>query len=309
MSRIKIQHSQTPVKSTSEAIVVDTSAVAKQNSIQSTSIDTSKDCCDELLSELARYKQRCEKSELQCTVLLDGDRYLESMFAKVRIEDADFVRELRKAMAEIATLKRQREDRITLEPSVFALEDANQTTVALQIRLLFTDLKDRVNGIPARTMAQMPLLHKLCENSSDLEDLLRAVSGHTDQPDLRVLCDLSLQELIQALTGAAIRQWIFESNFQIPSLRINPLLQRYRDQITILRTSRQLLSFSISTNKLICNRWRSDSFQTGPIRTPIVDGRARLHTVCHSRYGFQKLWAFDMCASASLWAEISLKGG
>jgi hypothetical protein len=247
MSGVKIQHSQTPMKSTSEAIVVDTSAVAKQNSIQSTSITTRRDCCDELLSELARYKQRCEKVELQCTVLLDGDRHLESTFAKVRVEDADLSRELRKATAEIATLKRKLADRITLEPSVLALEDADQTIVALNIRLLFTDLKDGVNSIPARSMTQMPLLHKLCENSSDLRDLLRAVSGHTDQPGLRVLCHLSLQELIQALTGAAIRHWIFESNFQIPSLRINPLLQRYRDQITILCTSRQFPSFSFST--------------------------------------------------------------
>jgi hypothetical protein len=289
MLGIKSQRSQTPVNSTSESIVEDTSAVAKQTSIQPTTIATSKDCCDELLSELARYKQRCEESELQCTILLDGHRHLESMFTKVRIEDADFSLELQKATAEIATLKRKLADRITLEPSVLALEDLDQTTVALHIRSLFTDLKDGVNTIPARTTAQMPLLHKLCEYSSDLGDLLRAVLGHTDQPDSRVLCDLSLQELIQALTGAAIRHWVFEGNFQIPSLRINPLLQRYRDQIAILRTSRQFSLFSSRTNKLSCNRWRQDSFQTGPIRTSVVDRRARLHTLYHSRHGFQRL--------------------
>ncbi|KAF1934945.1 hypothetical protein EJ02DRAFT_416501 [Clathrospora elynae] len=249
MSVMESQHGQTAAKSDSEATVEVTTTVATQNNIQPTQIATNNDCCNELVSELARYKNRWKEAELQCTILSDADRHLESMFARVRVEDANLLRELRKSAAEIVILKRKLADRMALEPYVLTVQDIDHSTIALQIRSLLTDLNDGVSSIPARTVAQRPLLHKLCEQSGDLKDLSSVVSGQTDHKDLDILSGLTLQELIQALTGAAIRHWIFESDFQIQSLLIGPLLQRYRDQIAALHGDQILFSLDRSVHR------------------------------------------------------------
>ncbi|KAH7067281.1 hypothetical protein BKA63DRAFT_424518 [Paraphoma chrysanthemicola] len=192
------------------------------------------------------------------------------------------LRELRAATDEIASLKRKLADRTALKPSVLTLQDANQPAVAHQIHSLLADLKDGISSIPARSVAQKPLLHKLCEESGDLRDLVRIVSGHTDQQDWPDLSNLTLQELIQALTGASICRWIFESDLHIQSLRVAPLLQRYRDQIGILHGDQVLYALDKSVHLSLIEE---HDFIHTTVRTIASKHCQRLVTALRPLYG------------------------
>ncbi|KAH7083965.1 hypothetical protein FB567DRAFT_530339 [Paraphoma chrysanthemicola] len=245
-----------------------------------------KNCCDELLSQTARYKKRCEEAELRYIDLLNGDRHLESIFTRVRNEnrdiDMDMLRDLRAATTEIASLKRKLADRTALNRSVLTLQDAHQPTVARQIHSLLEDLKDGISSIPARNVAQKPLLHKLCEDSEDLNDLVRIISGHTDQQNAPDLNKLTLQELIQTLTGASICRWIFESDLHIQSLRFAPLLHRYRDQIGILHGEQVLYALDKSVHQTLIEE---HDFIHTTIRTIASKHSQRLVTALRPLYG------------------------
>jgi hypothetical protein len=107
----------------------------------------------------------------------------------------------------------------------------------------FQRLKEQLRTILLINGPENPSTGSLYGNSADLDLLLSTVfddgnPGHPVRPADLVpdFPALTLYEVVQTLTGAAIHCWIFGSEFRPQVMTCTPMLQKYHEYIATLCT-------------------------------------------------------------------------
>ncbi|KAF2181386.1 hypothetical protein K469DRAFT_729477 [Zopfia rhizophila CBS 207.26] len=168
-----------------------------------------------MISELAHYKHRCEEAERECTNLKKEMRQMESFHTLTKGIPKEMLSELRRITGQITTLRNQLDDQTDLEPYLSIGHAHGEMPTTEQLLSDFKDMKEQLASILVINGTSKPLIGSLYGQSADLDVLLRTVFNIGIQSNAEELLnaspELTLRELIQALTGAAIHCWVFES--------------------------------------------------------------------------------------------------
>jgi hypothetical protein len=190
----------------------------------------------EMASQLVYYKQRWEKAEQECKTLKKERRQMES-FRGLSNNTSDV---LQRNIRQINTLKERLDDRSDLVRYLSIGNVQDEASNAQQILSHFQTIKDQLPTVLSLDSTYMPSIKQLYRESDDLDGLLSTIFDIDVQGALEKTLDtlpaLTLYELIQAFTGAAIHCWIFGSEFYTHSMTVTPLLQEYRRHIATLCT-------------------------------------------------------------------------
>jgi hypothetical protein len=187
------------------------------------------DCCLTLVAELSYYKQRCETAEAECESLKLVRRHL------VGKKCDDLSEVLLQKERQLSSSRKKLSAKFDLEqyPTI-----GNVGTVASNAHRFaahFQDLKEQMPTILVIDGSRTCHIGSLYEKSDDLCALLSTVfPTNPSRGIVEILgshATLTLYELTQALTGAAMHLWIFGGEFRLRSLTITPLLQMYRSHI------------------------------------------------------------------------------
>jgi hypothetical protein len=185
-----------------------------------------------MASELAFYKKRCQKLKEECLILENQRRQVASLGQL----PGDVTKVLNQNTRRIAMLERKLKDRSSLERYLSFGKTPSVVQNSQRLIGLFQDLKKSIAMVLVRNAAKEYATGSLLGISADLDSLLCSVFG-IDTP-----CNLEEKrygfpaltsfELIQALAGASIYNWIFGAEFQAHVMRTTPLLEEYRSLIT-----------------------------------------------------------------------------
>jgi hypothetical protein len=185
-----------------------------------------------MASELAFYKKRYQKAKKKCLILENQRRQIESLGQL----PGDVTKVLNQNTRKIAILKRKLENRAILERYLSFSEGPDAMSSPQRLIGLFQNLKDSVATVLVMDGAKEYPIKSLPGFSADLDGLLSIVFGidiHCKlEGMLSALPALTSFELVQALTGASIYDWVFGAEFQAHVLRATPLLDEYRSLIT-----------------------------------------------------------------------------
>ena len=135
----------------------------------------------------------------------------------------------------IATLRKRLGDRTKLERYLSFSEAPNAVSNSRRLIDLFQNLKDSIASVLVMNGAKKYPIESLPRIPADLDGLLSTVFGTgidcklDDSPNASMT--LTSFELVQALTGASIHDWIFGAEFQAPMTRTTSLLEEYRSLI------------------------------------------------------------------------------
>ena len=184
-----------------------------------------------MASELAFYKERYQKTKEECLILENQRQRVESLGQLPE----KVTKVLNQNTRRITILKNQLKDRTSLE-RYFAIGNApNAVPNTQRLFGLFQDLKYRIATVPVMDSAREYPIESLTGISADLDDLLSSVFGVDTPSKLQetpsVLPILTSFELMQALIGASICDWVFGAEFQVDVMRTTPLLEGYRSLI------------------------------------------------------------------------------
>ncbi|CAN9275754.1 unnamed protein product [Alternaria sp. RS040] len=206
-----------------------TDATSKKNLSPTDNVDSTQAV---MASELAFYKKRCQKLKEECLILENQRRQVASLGQL----PGDVTKVLNQNTRRIAMLERKLKDRSSLERYLSFGKTPSVVQNSQRLIGLFQDLKKSIAMVLVRNAAKEYATGSLLGISADLDSLLCSVFG-IDTP-----CNLEEKrygfpaltsfELIQALTGASIYNWIFGAEFQAHVMRTTPLLEEYRSLIT-----------------------------------------------------------------------------
>jgi hypothetical protein len=185
-----------------------------------------------MASELAFYKERYRKAKVECVILKNQRRQIESL----RKLPGDVTRVLNQNTRTIAILKKKLKDRANLERYLSFSKAPNAVSNSQRLIGLFHNLKYSITTVLVIDGAKEYPIESLPGISADLDGLLSSVFG------IDTLCKLegtpnafptsTSYELIMALTGASIYSWVFGAEFQTHMMLTTPLLEEYRSLIT-----------------------------------------------------------------------------
>ncbi|KAF1949106.1 hypothetical protein CC80DRAFT_281528 [Byssothecium circinans] len=192
---------------------------------------------DELMWNVAHYQQRCEKAEEDYKNLERDTRQNKSfLLATKGIPDA-IRKELEKKNLDIANLKRRQRNQEHLKPYLTLQRMSTEFPCEEEFRTAFADMRSNFDSLlviqgfrllPANLVCDLP-------EASDLRDLLVKVFGEelesADQKLLQRFLRAPANAMVQALTGAAVCQWVFQSELRCMELTNTSLLQKYRECI------------------------------------------------------------------------------
>ncbi|KAF2707545.1 hypothetical protein K504DRAFT_383490 [Pleomassaria siparia CBS 279.74] len=205
-----------------------------------------------MISQLTQYKHRCECHERETKDIKNQMRQMESLYALTRGIPEKMLKEFRNKTRQITDLKKQLHGEIDLVP-YFSTQQAHVGVLITQ-RLLtgFKDMKDQLASIVVANGTSKLLVDSLYGQSADLDVLLRTVFDVGIRSNMEQTSnaspDLTLHELIQALTGAAIHCWVFESMYRPTAMTNTPLLQKYRDHLVDLWAPEDLYSLDTAVH-------------------------------------------------------------
>lgn len=193
-----------------------------------------------MISELAHHKHRCEEAERECAKMKNVMRQMESCYALTKGLPEKMLKELHHKAEQITNLKKQLDGQIDLEPYLSIRHGHDEAPTTKQLLSDFKNMKEQLASIVLVNGTRKPSIGSLYGQSADLDALLHSVFDVGDRDNREepsnALPDVTLSELIQALTGAAIHCWVFESGYHSIFMKNTPLLQKYRDHIATLCT-------------------------------------------------------------------------
>ncbi|KAF2124676.1 hypothetical protein P153DRAFT_370595 [Dothidotthia symphoricarpi CBS 119687] len=205
----------------------------------------------DMISAMVHYKRRCEEAEHKCEDLKKERRQMESL----RYVPEDVSNVLQQNIRQISNLKKQLDDRANLERYLYIGNFPDETLNAQQFISRFQMMKDQIPTILVLNDADKLSIKHLYGESTDLDGLLSIIFGTDGLGGFQKMADslpaLTLYDLVQALTGAAIHSWIFGSEYRIHSLKDSPLLQKYRDHIATLCGYESLCNLDIAVHRSI----------------------------------------------------------
>ena len=191
-----------------------------------------------MITELAHYKHRCEDTERECLNAKNEMRQMESFYTMTKGVKEKMLTDLHRKTRQITNLRKQLDGQRDLEPYLSIQHPHNEVTVAQQFFYDFQSMKDQIASMVVANGTGKPSIGSLYGQSADLDALLHTVFGVDIRSNMKEISnispDLTIHELIQALTGAAIHCWVFESWFHPIAMTNTPLLQKYRDHIATL---------------------------------------------------------------------------
>jgi hypothetical protein len=198
------------------------------------------DAYHHLSNELAYYKHRAHEAEQECTNLKLERRQLVSLGGAPQKE---VTKVLCQNIRHISLLKQQLEDRGELERYQGIRNSHSNASNEHQFIPHFRTLKEQLRTVLVVNGTENPSIGALYGKSPDLDNLLSTIFGFGEKGKPARLADsvpefpaLTMYELIQSLTGAAIQSWIFQHEYRPHGMTHSPLLQKYRDHIAILCT-------------------------------------------------------------------------
>jgi hypothetical protein len=185
-----------------------------------------------MASELAFYKECYQKAEVECLILGNQLRQIESLGQL----PGDTTKILKQNIRTIASLKRKLQDRANLEQYLSFSKAPNAMSNSQRLIGLFQNLKDSIATVLVMDGGKDRPIDSLPGKSADLDGLLSSVFGIDTHCKLEgtpnAFPTLNSFELVQALTGASIYSWVFGAEFQAHVMRTTPLLEEYRILIT-----------------------------------------------------------------------------
>jgi hypothetical protein len=185
-----------------------------------------------MASELAFYKKRYQKVKEECFILENQRRQV----AGLGQLPGDVTTVLNQNTRRIAMLEMKLKDRSILERYLSFGNTPSVVQNSQRLVGLYQDLKNSIAMVLVRNSAKEYATGSLLGISADLDSLLCSVFGIDTPCNLEEKrCSfpaLTSFELIQALTGACIYNWIFGAEFQAHVMRTTPLLEEYRSLIT-----------------------------------------------------------------------------
>lgn len=209
----------------------------------------------EMLSELEHYKERCKKAEADCAHLKKERRQMESVKSLSKNETTKV---LRRYVRDNSVLKQRLNNREDLEKFFPQNNIKAEATNAEKLYLLFQKLKAQFDLIMIAEGSEEPKFGHHCTQTTDLGKLLSTVFIFNDRNELESsqgnLPALQLNQLVQALTGAAIHCWVFGSEFRSNTMTVTPLLGKYREHIATLCKSD--IFYSLFLSYAYSRRWK-----------------------------------------------------
>ena len=185
-----------------------------------------------MASELAVYKDHYQKAKEECLILENQRRQIESLGQL----PGDVTRVLNQNIRRIAILKKKLEDRANLERYLSFSNAPKAVSSSRRLIGLFQNLKNSIATVLVMDGAKEYPIESLPGISADLDSLLSSVFGIDNlckwEETPNAFPNLTIFELIQALTGASIYNWVFGAEFQAHVMRTTPLLEEYRSLIT-----------------------------------------------------------------------------
>ncbi|RYN54312.1 hypothetical protein AA0118_g9274 [Alternaria tenuissima] len=232
-----------------------TDATSKKNLSPTDNVDSTQAV---MASELAFCKKRCQKLKEECLILENQRRQVASLGQL----PGDVTKVLNQNTRRIAMLERKLKDRSSLERYLSFGKTPSVVQNSQRLIGLFQDLKKSIAMVLVRNAAKEYATGSLLGISADLDSLLCSVFG-IDTP-----CNLEEKrygfpaltsfELIQALAGASIYNWIFGAEFQAHVMRTTPLLEEYRSLITTCSSRESLCDLDLAVHRSILE---SESFK------------------------------------------------
>jgi hypothetical protein len=194
----------------------------------------------DLSKELAYYKQRCHEAEQECADLKIERRTIVSLEG---VPQKELTEVLCRYIRKISLFKEQVKNQGVMERYLGIGDSTSYISNERRFTSLFGTLKEQLCAVPVVNGTENPSIGVLYGKSLDLDNLLSIVFGVGEKGKPSRLADsipelpaLTMYELVQALTGAALQDWIFQSEYK-PHMTTNSLLlQKYRDHITTLCT-------------------------------------------------------------------------
>ncbi|KAF1849716.1 uncharacterized protein K460DRAFT_324282 [Cucurbitaria berberidis CBS 394.84] len=225
----------TPTSSSPEINEINTIAPRNARATNSPCITTSSpESSAQLVFELTHYKKRWEEAEQECNKLKKEMRQMESFYTLTKGIPENMFKELRHKTRQNINLRKRLDDRLDLEPHFSIRTALGETPTTQRLCSSFQHMKVQLASILVTNDTEKLLIDSLYGISANLDALLCIIFDADIQKGTEKLSNASpvtLCELIQALTGAAIHRWVFEKGYRSNTMTITPLLQRYRDLI------------------------------------------------------------------------------
>ncbi|KAI8933219.1 hypothetical protein NX059_009854 [Plenodomus lindquistii] len=207
-----------------------------------------------IASELAFYKERYEEAKHECLIFKDQRRQIESL-GKL---PGDVTKVLIQNTRRIANLKKKLEDRTDLDRYFSFHNSPKATPTSHRVAHFFGILRNSIATVLVMEGAKKYHVERLIDTSNDLDGLLVSIYGTGILRKSRSLSTATPRptsfELMQALTGAAICSWVFESEFRPHVMDTSPLLHEYQSLITTCCGHESLCNLDLAVHQSIVEK-------------------------------------------------------
>jgi cell division septum initiation protein DivIVA len=202
---------------------------------------------EDMVFELAQYKHRCQKAEQECANLKKELRQMQSDYAQANGLQEKILMQLRSRTQLNIKQQNQLNDKKDLEPYLAIGKAWDNMPTIRKLLVDYKDMKEKLSSVLLFNEERPISAETLYGRSDDLDLLLRTVL-HIDEQEkatntLKIAPTFKIRECIQALTGAAIKIWVFESTYKSISMMVTPVLKHYRSQVASLCTIEPITLF------------------------------------------------------------------
>lgn len=182
---------------------------------------------EDMLHDIAYYRSLYEDAEAECKHLAREKRQLISSFKETKGFSQKMQQELEKKNRKIATQKAQLTAQDWLQPYLALGNRQGPAPNAGALHSSFEEMQSQFTSLLViRGFRALPPA-AIWESSSDTRDLLNGILGVAQEKTLEAIPDVPVGAMIQALTGAAVCQWVFRNEFYCDAMANTPLLQKY----------------------------------------------------------------------------------
>jgi hypothetical protein len=203
---------------------------------QSASDDSSNQYLGDLLQDNVCLRKKLGDTEARCRRLEEQYLEREGFLRKTSGLDSEMQKALESKCNKIADLNAQMRRQEFLEPFLNIKSGIVCATECPKIAHKHEELKWACGFISTmHGLHHLPPQTKV-EPISDLMPLLDSIFGNFTESYLTETKqwegNISANELVRSLTGAAISKWVFQQELRLPDIASTPLLEAYRSYIS-----------------------------------------------------------------------------
>lgn len=198
---------------------------------------------EDLMHQLSHFRQKWKQAESEIEQLKRESREKEALLAKSHSASFSFEAEIRRKNARIADLESQVSKQACLQPYLdLESGDLSAETIG-EIRSKIAILGKRISAIELMSGLEYPALNDIAvEGSSELLEMVNSTLGYDVHGPVHRIKDImdaniSPQQFIQSLIGAAVCEKVFRQKFKCIDMVSTSLLDEYRNHIAAACTS------------------------------------------------------------------------